>query len=85
VLREELNDEYRGVIIDDRSSTRRSASTCWPSTPNWPTGSSTTTADRGMPLFERYFVHEQLHRALDRKVFLPSGGSLIIERTEASP
>jgi ribonuclease E len=36
-----------------------------------------------LPLFERYFVHEQLHRALDRKVFLPSGGSLIIERTEA--
>src|SRR5580704_12987843 len=36
-----------------------------------------------LPLFERYFVHEQLHKALDRKVFLPSGGSLIIERTEA--
>jgi len=36
-----------------------------------------------LPLFERYFVHEQLHRSLDRKVFLPSGGSLIIERTEA--
>jgi len=34
-------------------------------------------------LFEKHFVHEQLHRALDRKVFLPSGGSLIIERTEA--
>jgi ribonuclease E len=28
-------------------------------------------------------VHEQLHKALDRKVWLPSGGSLIIERTEA--
>jgi ribonuclease E len=36
-----------------------------------------------LPLFERYFVHEQLHKALDRKVWLPSGGSLIIERTEA--
>ena len=40
-------------------------------------------ATEELPLFERYFVHEQLHRALDRKVFLPSGGSLIIERTEA--
>ena len=28
-------------------------------------------------------MHEQLHKALDRKVWLPSGGSLIIERTEA--
>ena len=36
-----------------------------------------------LPLFERFHVHEQLHKALDRKVWLPSGGSLIIERTEA--
>jgi ribonuclease E len=28
-------------------------------------------------------VHEQIHKALDRKVWLASGGSLIIERTEA--
>jgi ribonuclease E len=28
-------------------------------------------------------VHEQVHKALDRKVWLPSGGSLIIEHTEA--
>jgi ribonuclease E len=28
-------------------------------------------------------VHEQLHKALERKVWLPSGGSLIIEHTEA--
>src|SRR5205085_9026549 len=39
--------------------------------------------ESGLPLFERYHVHEQLHKALDRKVWLPSGGSLIIERTEA--
>ena len=36
-----------------------------------------------LPMFERYHVHEQLHKALDRKVWLPSGGSLIIEHTEA--
>ncbi len=34
-------------------------------------------------MFERHHVHEQLHKALDRKVWLPSGGSLIIEHTEA--
>ena len=28
-------------------------------------------------------MHEQVHKALDRKVWLPSGGSLIIEHTEA--
>ena len=36
-----------------------------------------------LPLFERFHVHEQLHKALDKKVWLPSGGSLIIESTEA--
>ncbi|MEZ5229273.1 MAG: Rne/Rng family ribonuclease [Acidimicrobiales bacterium] len=40
-------------------------------------------AAEGLPIFERYHVHEQLHKALDRKVWLPSGGSLIIEHTEA--
>src|SRR5207249_9969363 len=40
-------------------------------------------SEEPLPLFERYHVHEQLHKALDRKVWLPSGGSLIIERTEA--
>ena len=54
------------------------------SAPSWPTGSSSTTpTPSACPLFERLHVHEQLHKALDRKVWLPSGGSLIIERTEA--
>jgi ribonuclease E len=33
--------------------------------------------------FEEYHVVEQIYKALDRKVWLPSGGYLIIERTEA--
>jgi ribonuclease E len=41
------------------------------------------TSASGLPIFEHYHVHEQLHKALDRKVWLPSGGSLIIEHTEA--
>jgi ribonuclease E len=36
-----------------------------------------------LPVFEEYRVIEQIHKALDRKVWLPSGGYLIIERTEA--
>ena len=34
-------------------------------------------------LFSEYRVDEQLAKALDRKVWLPSGGSLVIDRTEA--
>ncbi len=84
VLREELNDDYRGVIIDDRD--------LYDKVRDYVMAVNPELADRielydreseELALFERYFVHEQLHRALDRKVWLPSGGSLIIERTEA--
>ncbi|WP_347753829.1 Rne/Rng family ribonuclease [Agrococcus sp. ProA11] len=33
--------------------------------------------------FEHFRIAEQIDKALDRKVFLPSGGSLVIDRTEA--
>ncbi len=33
--------------------------------------------------FDEYRISEQIEKALDRKVWLPSGGSLIIDRTEA--
>ncbi len=84
VLREELNDDYRAVLIDDED--------LYDKVREYVLAVNPELADRieyydpaveSLPLFERYFVHEQLHRALDRKVFLPSGGSLIIERTEA--
>ena len=36
-----------------------------------------------LDLFERYHIEDQIKKALDRKVWLPSGGHLIIDRTEA--
>ena len=84
VIREEFNDEYRSIIIDDRALFEEVRS--------YVASISPTTADRveffdtgtePLPLFERHHVHEQRLRALDRKVWLPSGGSLIIEHTEA--
>jgi ribonuclease E len=70
ILREELNADYRAVIIDDEALFRQVRDYYDP-------------AEEPLPIFERFHVHEQLHKALDRKVWLPSGGSLIIERTEA--
>ena len=84
VIREELNDEYRSIVIDDRQLFEEVRS--------YVASISPTMADRveyfdrdrePLPLFERFHVHEQRLRALDRKVWLPSGGSLIIEHTEA--
>ncbi|MGC8498116.1 MAG: Rne/Rng family ribonuclease [Acidimicrobiales bacterium] len=84
VLREELNDDYRGVLIDDVelfTKVREYVAAVNPELTD--RIEFYDPAAESLPLFERYFVHEQLHRALERKVFLPSGGSLIIERTEA--
>jgi ribonuclease E len=84
VIREEFSQEYRSVLIDDRE--------LYAAVRDYVTSISPELADRveyydpetePLPMFERHHVHEQLHRALDRKVWLPSGGSLIIERTEA--
>ena len=84
VLREELNDDYRGVIIDDHELYEKVREYVLAVNPELADRIEYYDRDtEELPLFERYFVHEQLHRALDRKVFLPSGGSLIIERTEA--
>jgi ribonuclease E len=84
VIREEFNREYRGVVIDEP--------VLFEAVKDYVASISPALADRvefydaeveGLPLFERHHVHEQLHKALDRKVWLPSGGSLIIEHTEA--
>lgn len=37
----------------------------------------------GADVFEHFRIDEQLAKALDRKVWLPSGGTLVIDRTEA--
>jgi len=84
IIREELNRDYRAVVIDDRALYAEVAAYVQAVNPEL--ASRVEYYDREaepLPLFERYYVHEQLHRALDRKVWLPSGGSLIIERTEA--
>jgi ribonuclease E len=84
VIREEFNRDYRGVVIDDRG--------LYEEVKGYVEAVNPELADRvefydndvePLPMFERHHVHEQLHKALDRKVWLPSGGSLIIERTEA--
>jgi len=84
VIREEFNSDYRGVIIDDHR--------LYEEVRDYVAAFNPELADRieyydaekeGLSLFERHHIHEQVHKALDRKVWLPSGGSLIIEHTEA--
>ena len=84
LIREELNTDYRGVIIDDQDLYSKASG--YISSIIRPLADRVEYYDAGkqdLPLFERYYVTEQLKKALEPKVWLPSGGSLIIERTEA--
>jgi ribonuclease E len=84
VIREEFNKDYRGVVIDDAAIFDDVKEYVGSITPALEDRVERYDAEaEGLPLFERHHVHEQLHKALDRKVWLPSGGSLIIEHTEA--
>jgi ribonuclease E len=85
VIREEFNADYRGVVIDDER--------LYHEIRGYVAAFNPELADRieyydggvggGLSVFEKFHIHEQVHKALDRKVWLPSGGSLIIEHTEA--
>jgi len=84
VIREELNREYRGVVIDDLALYEQVRDYVGAVNPELADRVEYyDPAEEPLPIFERFHVHEQLHKALDRKVFLPSGGSLVIDRTEA--
>jgi ribonuclease E len=84
VIREEFNKDYRGVIIDEPA--------LFEEVKGYVSAITPALADRvelydrnkeNLSLFERHHVYDQLVKALDRKVWLPGGGSLIIEQTEA--
>ena len=84
VIREEFNADYRGVVIDDRRLYDELRAYIGAFNPELADRVEFYDAEaEGLSLFEQYHVHEQVHKALDRKVWLPSGGSLIIEHTEA--
>ncbi len=84
VIREEFTREYRGVVIDDRDLYEEIRSYVDAIAPELAERVEFyDEVEEGLPLYERFHVHEQLLKALDRKVWLPSGGSLVIERTEA--
>ncbi len=83
-IREEFNKDFRGVVIDDIEMFERVRTYVESVNPALVDRISYHDPEtESLPLFERNHVHEQLRKALDRKVWLPSGGSLIIEHTEA--
>lgn len=84
LIREEFTSEFRNVTIDGLELYEDVADYISTSIPALADRVHYYDMDKQkLPLMERYCVIEQLHKALNPKVWLPSGGSIIIEHTEA--
>ncbi|MFZ0014162.1 MAG: Rne/Rng family ribonuclease [Acidimicrobiia bacterium] len=81
VIREHFTADFRKLLIDDTKSYDTVIGYLQSTAPDLV--SKVQVYEDEIPLFDRYHVDDQLKKALDRKVFLPSGGHLVIDRTEA--
>jgi ribonuclease E len=82
VVRDLFTDaEYKQLVTDSRRVYDEIMSYVREIAPDLET--KVTLHEDSLPAFEEHRIVEQIHKALDRKVWLPSGGYLIIERTEA--
>jgi ribonuclease E len=81
VIREHFTGDFRRLFIDTAEAYEQVCSYLRSTAPDLV--SKVSLYQEELPLFERYHVEDQLRKALDRRVYLPSGGHLVIDRTEA--
>ncbi|MGH2694212.1 MAG: Rne/Rng family ribonuclease [Actinomycetota bacterium] len=81
VLRDLFNREISGCVVDDPELERKLRKYIRATTPDL--DHRLELYEDGLPIFEHYRVLEQIRKSLDRKVWLPSGGHVVIDRTEA--
>ena len=81
VVRDIFNEDVKRLVVDGAE--------VWATLHDYVTYVAPDLADRlekyvgTDEVFRHFRIDEQLAKALDRKVWLPSGGSLVIDRTEA--
>ncbi|MFF1925907.1 Rne/Rng family ribonuclease, partial [Streptomyces sp. NPDC058221] len=81
VVRDIFNEDFSKVIV--------SGNEAWDTIHGYVSHVAPDLTDRlsrwtsEVDIFATYRIDEQLMKALDRKVYLPSGGSLVIDKTEA--
>ncbi|MDH3307097.1 MAG: Rne/Rng family ribonuclease [Acidimicrobiia bacterium] len=81
VIREHFTNDFKRLLIDDKAAMDRVIAYLEDTAPDLV--SKVHMYEDELPLFERFHVEDQLRKALDRRVWLKSGGHLVIDRTEA--
>jgi len=80
-MRDHLNDEISEIIIDDENTYKDAKKYLKQVTPN--NLKKLSYFKETTPLFTRFQIEHQIESAYSNKVILPSGGSVVIDYTEA--
>jgi len=81
VIRDIFNEDFRRLVVQGNEAWDDINNYLGHIAPELTTKIEKWTGTRDM--FVEHRIEEQLAKAFDRKVYLPSGGSLVIDRTEA--
>ncbi|MFZ1288328.1 MAG: Rne/Rng family ribonuclease, partial [Candidatus Phosphoribacter sp.] len=81
VIRDVFNEDFGDLVISGESAWTEVNDYVASVAPDLAGRMSRWTGERDV--FSHYRIDEQIAKAMDRKVWLPSGGSLVIDRTEA--
>lgn len=81
VIRDLFNRDVSRCIVDDPNLESMLRDYIRATTPDLDHRLELFSGD--LPIFEEFRITEQIRKSLDRRVWLPSGGHLVIERTEA--
>ena len=81
IIRDVFNEDFQKLVISGDDAREAIESYLAAVAPDLQERVENYTGDRD--IFDEYRVGEQIYKALERKVYLPSGGSLVIDRTEA--
>ena len=83
VIRDLFNEDFSQLVIEGEKAWSTVESYIKSVAPDLMPRLEQHTSDNGVDVFVAHRIDEQLAKALDRKVWLPSGGTLVIDRTEA--
>jgi ribonuclease E len=81
VIRDLFNRDVVRCVVDDRELESKLRAYVRSMSPDLDSRLELYTGE--LPIFEEFRVAEQIRKSLDRKVWLPSGGHIVVDRTEA--
>ena len=81
VVRDIFNDDFASLVVQGKEAWDTISGYVGDLAPDLSSKLSRWTSEKDV--FAEHRIDEQIAKAMDRKVWLPSGGSLVIDRTEA--